>query len=209
MVSKLMPRPWLLLVVAVSACKVPPRAGPVDAGPVDAGPPRPVVVKLGGTISDITGDPRPWPGGAKPLSFHELKGPLELTVEFPSGRRYRRVVPEATVGIAEPAPRVTDVDVHLGMFKTWEDARAAIEAELDPLGVSEAGLRADRWKLAQKRVNHPSWPIEGCITVTGTNFDKASKAIVVTLEIGETTPQVWHTIHGEYWPDTCPRDGGR
>ncbi|MBL8951900.1 MAG: hypothetical protein JNK82_14045 [Myxococcaceae bacterium] len=183
--------PLLLLVIAAA----PPAA-------------RAVRVKLGGTISDIEGETAPWPGGAKPLPLHALKGPVELTVEFPSGRTYRAVTRDPTVLIAEPTTRVRGVTVGLGVFETWGDAVTAIERELDVLGLPAGGERDSRWRLREKRVNHPSWPLEGCITVTATNFDKSSKKVVVVLELGESTPQVWHTVHGKHSTDTCPLSSG-
>jgi len=182
----------MLLVVAC------PR--PAPAGPADAGRPRAVSVKLGGTIADITGD-GPWPGGAKPLSMHEIKGPLELTVIFPSGRTYRVETRSAIVTLDAPTGTVRDLDIDFPIFPSWDAAVTELDRQLDALAVP-AGPRA-KWKLREKRVQHPAYPVEGCIIATGTNYPKDGGKAVLVLELGIATPKVW-SVYAADWPATCP-----
>ncbi|MBL8950000.1 MAG: hypothetical protein JNK82_04430 [Myxococcaceae bacterium] len=181
-------RPWLVVVLAIAGCQR-------HREPVDAGPRGPVTVKLGRPVSEITGDRWPAHDATRPSGMHELVGPVELTIVLPGGRRFTTMTRSAIGSIDRDTHVLRDIEPELGVFPSWEAAVTALERQLDVLGVKPE----HRWKvLRERRVQHPAYPLEGCVTLTGANSDRPNGAVLLDLDFHVSSPETWR-IH-EGWP---------
>lgn len=181
----------------------------------DAGP-RAVTVKLGAPVTEIEGDV--WPRNARgTLSMHELKGPLDLTVVLPSGRRFT-MGGRSALGSTEDhhwpsfddppekkVPNLERITLTVGRLPSWNEALDASNERLALIGVDPAYIKRWDLRLRTKQAPHPSYPLEGCVSV-GANLEQLNGVYLVSITVGISTPGVWH-LHDD-WPDTCPLDAG-
>ena len=157
---------------------------------------RAVSVPLGGPVSGITGEA--WPARS---TMHEVKGPVELTVVLPSGRRYVAATRSAIVNTKEDRATVRSIYVDLGTAPTWAAIVEASQAPLIALGVAAERREAWKKKLLEKPVPFPSYPVEGCVVVTTTLREKRGAGYYLSLELSQVDPALWHRPAD--WPDTC------
>lgn len=180
----------------------------------DAGP-RAVTVFLGQPVTTSQGDV--WPRDAqRTLSMHELKGPLELTVVLPSGRRWQTRAPKALGKTDDhhwptknepPETRVPSVEslhVPLGEFPTWAQALDASLKLAADLGVERRFIEEMDAKIRTKPVPYPTYPLEGCVTLT-TGLQKRGTDFALEAQLYLSTPGSYRL---EGWPDTCSADAG-
>lgn len=202
-----------VLVFLLPSCKRkshPPVEPASDAGP------RAVTVKLGAPVTDIEGDA--WPLSAHGTSsMHELKGPLDLTVVLPSGRRFTMGAPAALGSTDDPHwPRLDDppektvpnlerITITVGKFPSWNQALDASNQRLAAIGVAPAYIEKWDLKLRAKQAPHPSYPLEGCVSI-GANLEKFNGVYLVSIDVGISTAASWQV--NDDWPDTCALDAG-
>lgn len=202
-----------LVLFLLPSCKR--KSHPSAEFATDAGP-RAVTVKLGAPVTDIEGDV--WPRRAhQTSSMHELKGPLDLTVVLPSGRRFTVGAPRALgstddhhwPSLDDPpektVPNLERLTITVGKFPSWNEALDASNQRLATIGVAPTYIEKWDLRLRAKPTPHPSYPLEGCVFV-GANLEKINAVYLVSIDVGIATPGIWH-VHDD-WPDTCPLDAG-
>jgi hypothetical protein len=193
-----MTRSLLAGLLLVSACRSGAPAAVIDAGV------RKVTVKLGGPLAEISGDAWPKSGDGAPSEMHEIKGPLELTVLLPSGRRYTTQAERAIGTTNDARTHLRHIELRLNKTATWPEMVDSMDAPLAAVGVSDAFRKRGLDKLRQGRVEHPHFPAEGCASATATTVERFP-GYELYLDLG-VWPDLWHI--NEDWPDTCLPDGG-
>ncbi|MDP3501308.1 MAG: hypothetical protein Q8S33_13265 [Myxococcales bacterium] len=200
---------WLLFVVVGCQARSEPAPMQPDAGP------RVVTVFLGQPVTASRGDR--WPRGAKgTLSMHELKGPLDLTVVFPSGRTWRTPTSKALgktddhhwPTVNDPpetrVPNLESISIPMGEYASWDLALDASLRLAEELGVEQRFRDAMNAKIRSRPVPSPNYPLEGCVTLT---TGLRQKGTTWRLEA-----QLYLSKPGSYrldgWPDTCGPDAG-
>ena len=168
-------------------------------GAPDAGV-RTASVTLGGTVADVQGET--WPTDARgPLSMHEFKGPLRLTVKLPGGREYVSVTRTASVLLASDLKTVSAVLIDGGTAPTWPAIVERSQQPLMDLGVTEERRRTWKTKLLAKPVPFPSHPVEECVVVTTTMREKPGVGFYLYVELTTVSPPLWRAR--KLPPDLC------
>ncbi len=180
----------LFVALVVTGCTRKPQAAAAPAG--DAGP-RAVTVKLGRPVTEIAGDA--WPRDPKRTSsMHELKGPLLLTVELPSGRRFTLAAPSVLAStddhhwptLHDPPetapPNLELLHLSVGRFATLDEAVSAVEPLLATVGVSAVDIATEHPTWGQKGPHH-QYPYERCVYAEA-SIEPISGRFVATLTLG-------------------------
>lgn len=200
---------WLLLVLVGCRARHEPKQALPDAGA------RAVTVFLGQPVTASQGDH--WPRIAKRTSsMHELKGPLELTVVFPSGRTWRTRTPKALgttddhhwPTLDEPpetrVPNLESIRVPLAEYPSWDLALDASLRLAEELGVEQRFRDQMNERIRKKPVPYPNYPLEGCVTLS-TALRQKGAVWLLEAQLYLSKPGA-HRI--EDWPDTCAPDAG-
>jgi hypothetical protein len=148
--------------------------------------------------------------------MHELKGPLELTVAFPSGRTWRTAARKADAKtddhhwpkLDDPpetrTPNLESITVPIGEFSSWDLALDASLRLAEQLGVEQRFRDETEQRIRKKPVQFPNYPLEGCLTLTTVLLKKGSVWLLEAQLFVQ--PRGMHRIEG--WPDTCRADAG-
>ena len=174
-----------------------------------------VTVFLGQPVTASKGDG--WPRNAeRTSSMHELAGPLELTVVFPSGRTWRTRTPKALgttddhrwPSFSDPpetqVPSLESISLPLGEYPSWDlalDASLSVAAEL---GVEQRFRDQMNQTIRTKPVPFPNYPLEGCLTLT-TGLRQQGTAWRLKVQLYLSKPG---SHRPEGWPATCEPDAG-